>query len=226
MKHSVQITVQQRYHRTAPHHDVLALSKILNIGRWQTRNLAGWAERSVELVRSGLPKAEIWRSGRWWIAWEIRGRWLVMAVLNCTLRVCRDTMMQTVHAISSLSSTFHLDGRNAANERKRVWIRPVSQCLSGDWHLCTVRSTFAIDAKDCDISVGGIGTKRDAYLDRPTAATLTPEERQCKLSHTSWRMGRANVLRQTASSSEHALPYIFGKFGVSCPSVRITPMFR
>ena len=87
MKHSVQITVQQHHHRTAPDHDVLALSKILNIGRWQTRNLAGWAARSVELVRSGLPKAEIWRLRRWWIAWEIRGRWLAMAAVHL-LRKC------------------------------------------------------------------------------------------------------------------------------------------
>lgn len=53
--------------------------------------------------------------------------------------------------------------------------------ISTNWHVVyTVRVTFAIDAKDCDISVGAIGTKHDAYLYRPTAATLAPERRRRK----------------------------------------------
>lgn len=75
-QYSIAITAQR------PIMTCFALSKILLIGRWKTRNLAGWAQRSVELVRSGLPKAEIWRLRRWRIAWEIWGRWLAMASVH------------------------------------------------------------------------------------------------------------------------------------------------
>jgi hypothetical protein len=63
-------------------------------------------------------------------------------------------------------------------ERKCGYAQSCS--ISTDWYLLsTVRVTFAIDAKDCDISVGGISTECDAYLERPTAATLAPERRRC-----------------------------------------------
>jgi hypothetical protein len=50
-----------------------------------------------------------------------------------------------------------------------------------------VRVTFAIAAKDCDISVNGLGTTCEAYLERLTAAILAPERRHCILLHTSER---------------------------------------
>jgi hypothetical protein len=152
---------------------------------------------------------------------------LAKAVLHCTSRIFEETI--DANSLRDVLFDQHVPifMGGALLRRGREGGYAQSRSILAKTGMLFVDLTIAIDAKDCDISVGGIGTKRDAYLGRPTAATLASEERQRRLSLiSSWRMGRANVIQQKASPSRRALSYVFCKFGVFRPSVRIAPRFR
>jgi hypothetical protein len=158
--HPAQITVLQRYHCTAPKHDVLTWSEKLRYWRTEDKDFRGWAAQRAELIESGLQGAEIWLMRRWRIACEVWGCWLAPWQYAVLRRRRLTTEPNNKAASPSLRVPSLNDAFEDAKTRKSVVKR---QNLRGTEICSAVRGEIAIDAKNGDISVGGIGTYCEAY---------------------------------------------------------------